>query len=629
MSVLKKYFAILFIGGLVLFLIRSGRQGADFLAYFEWSKALSTGDIFQFATNTLSPQFLPLSQHAPVAGYLFAAPKLFLFSGMPLLTSTQLAGFAATVTLWICAFSLFMDFSNGSMSAVLFGFAVMFIGTHAGWQASVYASENFAVTALAVAMASLDLKAQSSSSGVTIFRALVFSCCAGLLLTLKPNLGIYAVAGGVMLLVRLRRSSGSIGRKVMVLVAAAAPMAAAAAWIPVQNLWMTGDWRRSPYQFGDAQFSSIAWTHPLFGAALLHPYHGLLLFHPLYGLMLLVLALYWIKRRFGAEKAFYAVATFGMALNAWLQAGWYGWWMGVDTFGGRGFATYLILLTPLLVGFLAGLPRGRIRAMWLAATCACVLWSFPILIGGVPVDLTYGQFFADYARSCYRALLEQPENILLIPAIYAGARLFFSRDPKLRSDSGFLGLVCAAWALVFIVLFHAWHNAHPHGIAAFPAHPAAPDIIARVLKAAAIAMLPLFVAQAIAHAGELRRAGRMALTLVFVLTVMIFAGAVVAFGKLYVATEAARGNPLVRPCYEYQSDFLYTFVGETSLEYEAIPGFDAPKANLRRFLEERGKAIDRIDLAPMSTADCLARAGHVPMADYWIGEPVWRTIRGK
>ena len=621
MPAARKFFALWAVGVFLLTLVALERRPSSDLGwYVEWEKVLVSGDFLQLESPVLSPRLLPLSEHFPGAGAVFAIPKLFLHTAVTFEGSAYVAGLLSTLAFWICALALFLDFSASSIPLTLFGLAALLLGTHAGQQASAIASENVSVTMLAILIASLALRAPRDEQRPSLFRTLAFSCSGALLATIRPNLAVYVAAGGLVVLVRILASEDSARRKALLLAESAAPLVFGVAWLAVHNIWMTGNWTHSPYMFGDSRFHSLDLRHPLFAAVLFHPYHGLLLFHPLYGVGLAVLLFSWIRGRFSGrdDRIFYGVATAGLVATMWLQASWYGWWMGTDTFGGRAFSTYSILLMPLVVAMLSPPSSSRTRTFVLSIVVSCACWTFPLLSNPNVSTLTYGDFFATYARLASNTF-RHPEDILLVPAIWAAARWYFGRR-ETRGDRNLLAVVCALWALVVIELASGIERPDLE-----VSYPAAATFAMRFVKVAVIALLPVALAQALAHARGFAYAVKRAQTLVFAAVVIAFAGTALLVCRLYVRTGTEGHDAAVRSCYAYQADFFYPAPANTSGEYTVIPGFDKEKENLARFVREAGPRV-RLATPALPRSRCLAATGYAGSREFWIGSLIWRTI---
>jgi hypothetical protein len=129
---------------------------------------------------------------------------------------------------------------------------------------------------------------------------------------------------------------------------------------------------------------------------LLHPWHGLLVYHPLYALG--VAAAIWRIWRpvSAAERALWGVVLIALAAHVYLQASWFAWWLGTDTFGSRGLSVASVILVPALLRVLAGSGRAaRVvgREAMVVAAAVCALWSYLLLLGGPSPRYATTQFY--------------------------------------------------------------------------------------------------------------------------------------------------------------------------------------------------------------------------------------------
>ena len=170
--------------------------------------------------------------------------------------------------------------------------------------------------------------------------------------------------------------------------------------IALTNRWMTGSLLGSPYSFGDGAFRSLDFARPELGAVLLHPWHGLLTHHPLYAVGFVALIVLIVQARAWPERFFWLSCAFVIVLHVYLQAAWYVWWLGKQTFGMRGLGVSAVILVPALIYLMRGRElRGKGYGLWAAAALACCLWSAPLFLENLTAETqfyTYAELFGRY-----------------------------------------------------------------------------------------------------------------------------------------------------------------------------------------------------------------------------------------
>lgn len=251
-----------------------GRGGPDYEHYIAWAEAARTGAIFVLPGDQASPVGLPFSQWSFGPGLVFAA--VAWLAGLSSSTGSLLAGWFCSVALWITLVALLRRSRVGSAWIIL-GLAFAFLGTHLGFYSHVHASESLSLGCMGI-MAWLVF-------GTTRHRyldALVVGVLGGLLIIVRPQLGLYALIG-VTAFGWQARAAGARWRRIFIgSFVMAVPIVLSVAQLLMVNRWMTGSFGQSPYDFGNGDFTSLDIRHPHFDAVLWNPWHGLLRYHPLY-----------------------------------------------------------------------------------------------------------------------------------------------------------------------------------------------------------------------------------------------------------------------------------------------------------------------------------------------------------
>jgi hypothetical protein len=317
-------------------------EGPDFPQYLAWARVAVSGDIFDLPTRVVSPSGVPFFQWAFGPGFLFALGRP---SGVSPEGAAMAVGFASGVAVWLGLYRLLRVATNGDLGWTLLGLLVAFLGTHVGFYSHVHATESLSLGAMVgLALVLFD------GPGVGALTALgVGSLSALLILQGRPQFGVYVLIGLAVVAWRLPGEATPLVRlRTGVLVLA--PLLGAGLATGVVNRWMTGSFWRTPYDFGDADFRSLDVLRPHVGAVLVHPWHGLLLYHPLYALGFAALVYGAVSRALPTgERLLWGALTIAFAVHLYVQASWYAWWLGTDTFGMRGMAIAGIYLVPVLM----------------------------------------------------------------------------------------------------------------------------------------------------------------------------------------------------------------------------------------------------------------------------------------
>ncbi len=258
-------------------LLSSSVGGADFGRYWDWSVAFSTGDIFRLRSDVASPLGIPLSQWSHGPGALFALPVVLLRSTVDVFDSPMVAGWLTVCIFWWAFLRVLRWAAQGSDLLVIFGAAIAFVGTHAGFASRAYASESIALALIAIATLEVVNPTERLASS-----SLLVGVSTALLLVSRSYLVVYALPA--LLLVSWRiiaprndGDEGALGRSspLVRLIAATclgAPVLVGVGQWALVNRWMTGLITRSPYVYQGGDFRSVDWVQPEFKAVLFHPW---------------------------------------------------------------------------------------------------------------------------------------------------------------------------------------------------------------------------------------------------------------------------------------------------------------------------------------------------------------------
>lgn len=378
---MKRFLYITF--ALFAFAALVSRKGPDYAHYYDWSRAAATGDIFSLRGEQISPSGAPMSQWSHGPGFLLGFSTICTFGAVSEGASARISVGAAFLCIWLSLFGIAQKIAGSAREAVLYC-SVAFLATHAGFYSLLLSSELFSLAALAALVYFIILTNERG-----LWRFAGGGAAAGILITTRPQLFLYAFVGFAILLFQYWRSPGR-GRFTFPIGAAllCTPIAICAWQVAATREWMTGSALKSPYLFGDESFKGVDLTNPKLMETLFHPWHGLLLYHPIYIIAfgLLVIAAW---RAAGAARAFLCAAAAALLVHLYHQASWYCWWLGLGSFGGRGMAAASIVLFPFLV-------RPRAGVIYKSIVGFCCVWSGALLWQGNSNYFTYGEFMKNW-----------------------------------------------------------------------------------------------------------------------------------------------------------------------------------------------------------------------------------------
>ncbi|HTU59499.1 MAG TPA: hypothetical protein VMF89_13710, partial [Polyangiales bacterium] len=310
------------------------REGADYPSYASWVDVFASRDVYQLQSTTISPVGVPVSQwsHAPA---LITNAIDRALSVVPFVqTGLHSVAWLAAIVFWWALIGIVRTITNGRPVLFLLTLGMVYIGTPAGFYSIHHSSETFSLACFSLATF-LALSAPAGRLRDTFF----IGIACGLLLIVRVNLAMYLpmpVAIRAFVLWRDRGERPNVRQLVLHALVLGVPLLAFASQLPFFNYWMTGSHSQSPYVYGDDDFRSMDFKHPLFAAVLVHPWHGLLAYHPLFALGAVALVALALRRSLPiTERILALLGMFAVLAHLYLQAAWWCWWVGTGTFGSR------------------------------------------------------------------------------------------------------------------------------------------------------------------------------------------------------------------------------------------------------------------------------------------------------
>jgi hypothetical protein len=582
---------------LALLLLGNLRTGPDFDRYYQWAEAFRTGDIFRIAGDVLSPLGVPLSQWSFGPGLVLAlAPGVG--SDDPRLARWGCLAWGGlfAIVFWVAMYRLLLRATEGNQPLTRFGMALAFVGTHLGLYSIAIGSESLSYPCIAL----LALRVSAPRQASTLDHV-VDGMLAGLLVSIRPQLGLYLLPlAGVAAHSILKRSE-AVGRKLVRLGLSAIPLALALLEVAVTNRWMTGSPLRFPYLYGGGEFRSIDLANPELAAVVIHPWHGLLTYHPCYLLLLGVLLAMALRHRGRREGAFCLALAAAVAAHLYLQAAWYVWWLGLGTFGMRALGICSVLLVPMFCRHLAvRRTEGKSNTVLIGGTLLACVFSYLLLLQAVEANTQfydYKQLVSAQLRAALHFTHRRGAVIGMI--LVAASCAWLARHHRAATKDALLWSTIVLFALAILCLTGQFTSpASSIYRAGFMSGPLSGGwrIGAFVATWVLLAMLPQMLFDE--PAGWHPAAGPTAVTTVDrALTIgvaAVFVLGLLPFSRLAARTELriAEGIPPPR-AFAYQSAVHFEEVEASYREYLRVKGFEEKKRALAAFIEESKAAAKR------------------------------------
>jgi hypothetical protein len=422
-------------------------------------------------------------------------------------------------------------------------------------------------------------------------RPLIVGLAAALLLMVRPYWVLYAVPT-LASTARRRLRDGSQPGRVVAILALTLPLVGAAAQLSMVNRWMTGDFRRFAYLFGDADFQSLDLLHPELAAVLWHPLHGLLVYHPAVGLGICAMIALVFRAPTTGERITWAAFIAVVGVNIYVQACWYTWWQATGiTLGMRGAVPAAVPAIAALARWTQLASRRLSGHVVIVLTTICGIWSWLMLPPG-PTDYVTYRALTDGLLAELDRMLDPRFIFLAVPGLFLGAGLI----PVVAtgSDGKRTSVVAATAAATLVSLWavYAWTQL-ALGPEFFGWLDAKRDPFLTGSSALRQAAIVVSISAAMGvGAGALakfaidwRRLSERVTALVAAAALVIFAvaGYRIETGPTRIPTRPPRypGKPFFVP--ELQANWD---------DYQTIPGFQEPKQRLHDFLVRQGIPLD-------------------------------------
>ena len=536
-------------------LVITAKPGTDAGRYFNWQNYFYAQDLSILSNYPKSLRGLPLSNWQYGSGLLAAIPNIvFGFSPPSIEITGAVLGIAN-----LCLFAIVAYKYLKESSAFLLALTSLLLFTPAGFYLNAYSSESWTVFLTLCGIVFLDrnvgfLKWTNSSA------FMLGAVCYFLILVKATNL-IICGALVILYLLELYNSNelrpGPLKFGGHVLMLSVAPIIAVA-FLCFYYYLINGSILASPYNFHDSGYRALSLGHFKFLEVLFASWHGLFFYHPL-----ISVGLFWILRN--RTSAMAAVILIAFVLQILIQGSWYAWWMGLGTFGARGFCGVSILL---LYGIMRLCP-GRLSEIAdsqykLAIVCAFGIFEAVLLQLGTTNYTSYDMFIREVGS--LTSIFYAAKHYVLPGAAVLCAGWWLSVDVRkvwvayilMLFPIAFIGVVFSALAIILSIILTL----------VFALGAGLSESVSHRLKDAARLVGNNFVPVSM-----------FSTVCIFVLSVVIQARLLTDFASHRIA-EFPGGRSF--DCME---------VGATYREYNMIGGYVRDKEALRAFLLRNGCAV--------------------------------------
>jgi hypothetical protein len=458
MPLLKQFITFLCAGFLLTLTLFQSERGVDHRFYLWWTNAALAADLNQLGED------LPRSVNGVPFLHWQAGPGLLATPFGLLLRGFHAESWSLHATGLLCAAFFWWTYWHAlrlltDPQRAWYGCLLSAIATPLGHYSLSISSD-------AVALLPLGVLALQTARGLRGERVnvLAIAASAALLIAIRSYLGVYAWPA--MFLVVRQASHRGIGILTSALLILGACITMAVWQLCVVHFWMTGSPWRSPYQFGDSQFTSWDPSSPHWKSILLDTFHGLFPTHPLMLLAFAAVLVCAYPTRIFSKSPLHDRGSSPTAISTWsqdewivwgitaiaiithiyIQGCWYYWWLGESSFGMRGLVAAAVpanmaLIRCLPSNFFRAETDGRRSAVHSIGLCcilsACAVWSWLLWQQG-PMDylgwprLIEGQWLRTQTWLAPELLVVLAVSVFLTAFLLAADKTYLNRRTALN-----------------------------------------------------------------------------------------------------------------------------------------------------------------------------------------------------
>lgn len=311
-----------------------GKFEADGLQYFNWERYFVSFDFSALSDYPKSPRGLPLVTWQYGVGLLFGMPSMLFRIPTPMWTAGVLLGLANLLLFFIVVRNYLKRWD-----LLVLATASFLLFTPAGYYLNAYSSEPWIIFLTLCGLCCIEWSRRHPHSWYYCAFLLGVTCYF-LLLVRSQNIVICFALLAILLLGFSAKDklNGCTWRLLTTFLVLAAPPIIAVGFLATFNHVTGGSIFASPYFFKDDEYSSFSLGHMKIIEVLFSSWHGLFFYHPLFAV-----AIYWLIRSAKSDWT-NIIVLIAVAFQTIIQSSWYVWWMGLGTYGARGFCGVSVLV---------------------------------------------------------------------------------------------------------------------------------------------------------------------------------------------------------------------------------------------------------------------------------------------
>ena len=337
------YYFLIFLFLSLLVIISGG--GADFLHYLKWSEYFSKYNLEIFFEYPKSQNGLPLVAWYYGIGLITSLiSKLFFFKGLMLVK-------VCSSLLVIFNFFLIYKISNFYKIKTfnfLFLVSLIYLILPAGYYLNKFSSETWSIflTLLSILLIEQNIKNLNSLKSWSL---IIFGIILYFLILIKIT-NIF-LCFSLLLIFYIKKFNNipikinNIKKNLRILFIGFFFLILSISLLLIYHKLLTGNFLSSPYSYGNNDFSSFSIKNFKVLEVLFSSWHGLFFYHPIYlfSFFLLLIILYKNFSIVENTKWIVLIVFSLFLLHILIQSSHATWWMGLGTYGSRGFAGISIL----------------------------------------------------------------------------------------------------------------------------------------------------------------------------------------------------------------------------------------------------------------------------------------------
>jgi hypothetical protein len=398
------YFFLLFLFLSILIITSGG--GADFHQYLIWSKYFSTLNLDVFSEYPKSKNGLPLVAWYYGVGLLSSVvSKIFFLEEVIVMK-------ANSAILTIINFALFYKIATNykiSKFSFLFLISITYLLLPAGFYLNKYSSETWTVflTLLSIFLIEHNIKNFRNFRKISL---VAFGIVLYFLILIKIT-NVFLALGLLLIFYVKKFGKISINKKNFykyfeILFFGLFFIFFAFLLLAIYHKLLNDGFLASHYNYGDNKFSSFSLSNFKVIEVLFSTWHGLLFYHPFYLASIFLVLTIFFKKIFSKDnsKWILLITLIVFFVQLLIQSSHATWWMGIGTYGARGFAGVSILTLYSILNIKSNFKPIKYNLFFKLITLTVLGYQTYLFTLGLTNFYTLSNFF-DFFFSKYSLIL--------------------------------------------------------------------------------------------------------------------------------------------------------------------------------------------------------------------------------